>query len=138
MAKKSDKKVIMLSIHPKYVNAIMDGSKKVEFRRNGVPEDISNIVVYATSPMKQIIGYCEISECVVSTPDKLWEKYNAVGGIKRRDFSLYYKGYETGKCYIIKKAVRFNKSVSFNDFSSIKTPPQSFIYVNNVEFEQLL
>ena len=95
MADRKNKKAIILSVHPKYANAIVDGDKKVEFRRNGVPESISYIVLYATAPVQKIVGYCEISDCVVSTPKQLWKMYNMVGEIKRDDFFEYYKNYET-------------------------------------------
>lgn len=137
MAGRKNKKAIILSIHPKYANAILEGDKKVEFRRNGVPECISYMVLYATAPVQKIVGYCEISDCVVSTPKQLWQMYNMLGEITKKDFFEYYKNYEAGKCYLINKFHKLEEPMNISEATKLERPPQSFAYLEDEEIDKL-
>ena len=44
---------MLLSIKPEYVNKIISGKKKYEFRKFHCREGIDTIVIYATAPMKK-------------------------------------------------------------------------------------
>lgn len=137
MGKKSDSRIIILSIHPEYASAILNGEKTVEFRRNGVPEEIDIILLYATSPIQAVVGYCAISDCVVARPSQLWKMYGSSGKISRKAFDDYYEQYRLGKCYIIQNAFKFVHSISLFDAVNLKKPPQSFAYVDSEVFTEL-
>ena len=64
--------MIALAINPVYARAILSGKKTVEFRRNGVPSNIRKIVIYSTKPDQELLGYCDVKECIVNSPEKLW------------------------------------------------------------------
>ena len=48
---------MLLSIKPEYVNKIVAGKKKYEFRKFHCREDVDTIVIYATAPVKQVIPH---------------------------------------------------------------------------------
>jgi len=137
MYKSTHKNVVVLAIRPNYAHAIMSGEKKVEFRRNGAPINITHIVFYSTSPDQKIIGYCDVVQCVVTSPQTLWRKYGAQGGISRKDFFTYYEGVTKGKCYILKKPQRFVRPILLKDCWSFSRPPQSFAYLCENEWQRL-
>jgi predicted transcriptional regulator len=129
-----NKNVIALSINPKYAHAILSNKKTVEFRRNGVPNSIKNILVYSTMPDQKILGYCDVIECVIETPNVLWKKFGHRGFISFDDFSRYYEGYDLGKCYILENPRCFKIPISLKNFRSLSAPPQSFAYVDKTEW----
>jgi predicted transcriptional regulator len=120
---------VILSIKPIYSKAIIDGTKKVEFRKKKLKRNVGKVFIYSSSPDKLIIGYFTISNIVEDSPQKLWEKYNKVGGINEIDFFEYYKGFETGFSIIIDEVYRFEKGIDPIDFIEKFCAPQSYIYV---------
>ncbi|MBT3177216.1 MAG: ASCH domain-containing protein [Desulfobacula sp.] len=134
-AKTSD--VIALSIKPVYADAILSGDKTVEFRKNGIPEDIKSIVLYATQPVQQIVGYFDVKSCEVDDPSKLWENYGGCGHITFDDFNSYYKGKKIGKCFLIENAYRFEKPIPLDKCKSFSKSPQSFAYLLKTEWKNI-
>ena len=66
---------VLLSIRPEYAEKIFNGKKKYEYRRVIFKNrNIHSIVVYATKPIKKIIGEFEIDEILSDRPNKIWEK----------------------------------------------------------------
>ena len=91
---------VLLSIKPKYVEQIENGSKLYEFRRVIFKQDIDEIYVYATAPIKQIVGKICIDEIIEDTPKNLWGNFKQNAGINKKDFFEYFSGKEKG--YAIK------------------------------------
>lgn len=120
---------VILSIKPIYAHAIMAGTKKVEFRKKIFKKPVDKVFVYSSSPEKKIIGYFTIGEVIEDTPEKLWEKFNKVGGINKKDFFEYYKNYETGFSIGINDYEKFDKGVDPADFFDKFCAPQSYIYL---------
>ena len=73
--------VALLSIHPQYAEAILNGEKKVEFRKAGFSKDVTHVVIYATKPIGAVVGVFETDGSVVQSPRELWQTFSAVGGI---------------------------------------------------------
>ena len=56
---------VVLSIKPEFANKIFDGTKKYEFRKAIFKNDkIKTIIVYASSPVQQVIGEFEIEKII--------------------------------------------------------------------------
>ena len=53
---------VILSIKPKYCEKIINGKKKVEFRRKIFKNEnkIDLVFMYSTSPVKKIVGFFKI------------------------------------------------------------------------------
>ncbi|EGR3506369.1 hypothetical protein DC852_24550, partial [Vibrio parahaemolyticus] len=64
----------LLSIKPKYVDEIISGKKKYEFRKKIFKRDIDSIIVYCTSPIKMVVGEIFFSETISDTPRKIWKQ----------------------------------------------------------------
>ncbi len=137
MDKKQDKNVVVLAVRPNYAHAIMSGKKTVEFRRNGTPVNISHVAVYSTSPDKMILGICNVTKCVVASPQQLWRKYGQKGRINRKEFFTYFEGMLKGKCYILKKPKQFSRPILLKDCWSFSRSPQSFVYIYKREWQRL-
>ncbi len=60
MASAAIGRVALFSIHPQYAEAILAGTKSVEFRRTPLADDVTHVVVYATAPTKMVVGIFEV------------------------------------------------------------------------------
>ena len=68
----------ILSIKPIYAKQILAGTKKVEFRKRSFKEKVRRVYIYASVPVKQIVGYFTFTEIDEDTPANLWVKMLAV------------------------------------------------------------
>ena len=121
---------VLLSIKPEYAEKILHGKKKYEFRRTIFKnEEVSKIVIYATSPIKKIIGEFEIEDILTLNTYDLWEKTMKYSGINKEFYDDYFSGKEEGHAIKIRKPKRYSKYMDLCDYD-IKQAPQSFVYLN--------
>ncbi len=64
---------VILSIKPEFAMQIFQGKKLFEFRRTIFKKDVNIVLVYASSPMKKVIGEFEINDIFYETTEDLWE-----------------------------------------------------------------
>jgi len=121
---------ILLSIKPEYVERILDGSKKYEFRKRLANKSIETILLYATAPTKQIVGEVQIMEILVATPTALWEQTKNHAGITRKKYREYFKDCKTAYAYKLGVVTRYDPPKELSEFSIVQ-PPQSFLYISN-------
>lgn len=120
----------ILSIKPIYAKQILAGIKKVEFRKRSFKEKVRRVYIYASVPVKQIVGYFTFTEIDEDTPANLWEKYKDVGGIAKEDFFSYYANNERGCAFVIKTVTSFKQGKNPNEFIDDFVPPQSYVYLD--------
>ncbi len=94
LAARTGRNVILLPIFPGCAWAIIDGRKKVEFRKLNIPVDIENVVIYSTSPEKKIVGSFSVSKITKATPEKLWQDFKDIGYVDKEFLFEYYSGFE--------------------------------------------
>lgn len=75
--------VVLLPIKPEFARPIMNGTKTVEFRKTVFAQTPTHVVVYASSPVKRILGYFEVDAVDVDAVDALWAKYGRWGASTR-------------------------------------------------------
>ena len=83
---KSD--TIIISIHPAFVEKILSGEKKYEYRKR-FPEGVRYMLVYTTSPVKMITALIEIESVLVGSPNDVWRKTKKYAGVTKRFFDAY-------------------------------------------------
>jgi predicted transcriptional regulator len=129
MAETATGRVALFSIHPDYANALLDGTKHVEFRRTALPADVTRVVIYATSPVQRIVGSFEVAGVVQTPPSKAWKAYREVGGIEKQAFDRYYEGAADAFVIQARDPVRLHTPLRLSDLSDSLRPPQSFLYL---------
>lgn len=120
---------VILSIKPKYAQAIISGAKKVEFRKKIFKRPVDKVYIYSSSPIKKIIGYFTFSEIVEESPTDLWAKFQNVGSIEKADFFEYFKDSEKGFAIIITNVEKFKKGIDPIAFFENFCAPQSYLYI---------
>ncbi len=137
MDSKYNQQVALLSIRQHYANAIVNGKKKVEFRKTKFSKDIKSVVIYATSPLKQVLGYFEICHIEEATPRYLWIKHKDIGFIDYEDFNKYYTSPKYGIAIVIRTVWVLKKPVKLSDLDLRLSAPQSFSYFPKKVFNRL-
>lgn len=123
---------VLLSIKPKYVEEIMNGNKKYEFRKSifRYREAIELVYVYSTSPVKKIVGVFTIETIIEDHPRNLWEKFKEFSGIEEKEFFTYFgrskKGFAIGIGNVEVFGNPIDPKISIPGF----VPPLSFRYID--------
>jgi len=120
---------VLLSIKPKYADAILSGNKRYEFRKNIFKrKDIEKIYIYSTSPLKKIVGSFVAGEIIEDDPARLWEKCHKYSGIDKVEFFNYFDDVKKGYAIEIKDLERMKEPVDPRSIFSNFVSPQSFCY----------
>ena len=123
---------ILISIKPEYTLKIMNGEKKVEFRKKFTTnfDNFTKFYIYCSNPIKKIVGYFIVTRIEWIHPKCLWEKYKTIGGIDEKRFFEYFQNREIGFALVIHKFYKleeyFNPYLGFEHF----TAPQSYYFLN--------
>jgi predicted transcriptional regulator len=119
---------VVLSIKPEFAFKIFDGTKRFEFRKAIFKNpSVNKIIVYASSPVQQVIGEFEIEEILKFEKNKLWELTQYGSGISEHFFFKYFEEKVEGYAIKIKNIKKYSQPKCLkNDFNLL--PPQSFAY----------
>lgn len=119
---------ILISIKPKYVKKILNGTKRYEFRTKAAKEDVSSMIIYSTSPTMKVVAEAQILDVLEMNPNELWTETKKYGGIKKKDFDNYFKNRKVGYAYKLGEIKVFNEPQTLNDYG-LSFAPQSFVYI---------
>jgi len=119
---------VVLSIKPEFAFKIFDGTKKFEFRKSIFKnENIKTIIVYASSPVQQVIGEFDFDEVLNYDLSTLWDLTQEHSGISEEFYYDYFANKDEGFAIKIKKTKKYRKPKCLRaDFNL--SPPQSFAY----------
>jgi predicted transcriptional regulator len=129
--------VVLLPIKPEYAQPIMDGTKRVEFRKTVFSQEPTHVVIYASSPVKKVVGYFEVDTVDVDAVDALWAKYAGVGGIVESAFRDYYCGRERGVALGVDRVVALVEPLPLEVLGLKGGPPQGFKYLDSSVLRKL-
>ena len=127
------KSAVLLSIKPRFADAILSGNKTVEVRRRSLDAcPGAAVVLYASTPTKAIVGTARLSHTVVMPPAEAWQYYGETTGITREEFDVYLSGVSAAVLLLLQNPQRLNKPISLEELRSDVDrfrPPQSYRYV---------
>ena len=84
----------LLSIKPEFVNEILTGKKKYEYRKRIFKQDIEAVVIYASMPVGKIVGEFTIDGIINDNPMAIWKETKEYSGISFEDYKKYFEGKE--------------------------------------------
>jgi predicted transcriptional regulator len=120
---------VLLSIKPEYAYKIFAGTKKFEFRKVIFKNpNIKTVVVYASSPVQQVIGEFEIDSIFSFDPKAIWKMTKKYSGITEHFFYQYFEDRKIAHAIKIRKPKKYKKPLCIKgDFNVL--PPQSYVYL---------
>ncbi len=119
---------ILLSINPEFVDKILSGEKRFEYRTRIAKKNVKKIIIYCTFPTMKVLAEAEIQSVLALSPEDLWNKTSDHSGISKERFFAYFSGRKVAYAYELGKVTSYKKEKSLADFGC-KAAPQSFVYV---------
>ena len=133
--------MLLLSIHPVYVEKIFAGTKTVELRKRKPNVDVgSKVVIYSTMPECEIVGFATISGFEVCRPSQLWSKVSSSCGVTKSEFNSYFSSSEMSVGIHLKDPVWFEDAFTLSDLRKLWPgfhPPQQFQYLQESRLDTL-
>lgn len=126
---------ILLSIKPQFVEKIISGEKKYEFRKTEFKrKDVDTIIVYSSGQVKKVVGEIKFKRVLCDTPKNIWNLAQLHSGLSFDSFMAYFDGRAKAYAIVIDEFVPYNKILSLDErFPGVKAP-QSFIYLDETKF----
>ncbi len=133
--------VIVLSIQPRHAMNIIKRRKTVELRRLK-PKHLgrgSLVLLYASSPLKALVGAFRVSSILDKPVSELWESVRNKACISMEEFNIYYSDLNSGIAIFIDEIWEFPNPIKLSqmreeiDFQ----PPQSFRYATANDIQLL-
>jgi len=122
---------VILSVKPRFAEAIIEGKKRYEFRKSMFKrEHVGQVYIYSTSPVSKIIGSFEIEKVIEDSPQAIWGTCHELAAISKGDFFRYFDGAETAFAIKIARVFRFAKPLDPYSLIEGFRPPQSFRYIS--------
>ncbi|MBO5662260.1 MAG: ASCH domain-containing protein [Alphaproteobacteria bacterium] len=120
---------ILLAIKPEFVEKILNGQKKFEFSRRIPSANVDKIIIYATAPVKKVVGVARVREIISMSPNDLWNVTHEFAGIGRDFFDSYFLGRDVGHDYVLENVQKYKVPRELYDFG-IRAAPQRFVYMD--------
>jgi predicted transcriptional regulator len=70
-----------MSIHPRFAQAILAGTKLVELRRVPFKRPVTHVFIYETGSSGAVVGLFEVKRVVEASPRAVWKTYNRGSGL---------------------------------------------------------
>jgi predicted transcriptional regulator len=129
----SSERAMLLSIKPHFAQAILDGSKTIELRRQEpkIPPG-TLVVMYASQPTSALVGTFVLEEIVRLSVTGFWKKFGHRTGIDKGVYETYYLGRENAIGLSIGASWKLHQEVPLKKMRGIWQnfhPPQSYRYL---------
>lgn len=121
---------VLVPIKPEYVNEILAGRKKYEYRKIRVKNPkVDKMIIYATSPVMKIVGEIEVIDILEDSPRCIWQLTKNYSGITKDFYDEYYQGKDRAIAYKIGQVKKYDSPINLSDIG-INFYPQSFVYLD--------
>ena len=131
--------MLFLSIHPQYVQAILEGRKTVELRKRRPRAEVgSTVVIYATMPQCEVVATAIVGEIQSAEPAKLWRHVRDTAAVSKTTYDEYFADTETAVGIRFSEVRRFNDPIPLGDLRERWQgfhPPQQFRYLSDGQQE---
>lgn len=122
---------VLLSIKPEFVEKILSGEKRFEFRKNIFKnKSVTTIVIYATMPVGKVVGEFDIDHVISDDPCSIWEKTKKHAGISKKFYDEYFEEKERAFAIAVGKVTQYEEPKSLDYFGENIVAPQSYRYLN--------
>ena len=121
---------ILLSIKPQYVDKIVSGEKKYEFRKTIFKrKQVDAIVVYSSGKVGKLIGEIKFTTILSDTPLNIWNITKEKAGLSKGDFFDFFRNKEIAHAIKIESFEPYSHAISIQEKYPGVNPPQYFVYV---------
>src|SRR5262245_39531753 len=107
---------LLISIQPRFANAILDGTKTIELRRTmpTLPPG-ALALIYSSTPSKALVGWATVEEIVQASPNALWKAHKEATGVTSAEFRDYFTGSADAYGIRLAEVHRASSQISLGD-----------------------
>jgi predicted transcriptional regulator len=138
---KIKKRHLFISVKPEFAKKIIAREKKIELRKVKPRVKIGDyVIIYASSPVKSVIGFGMVQQIIETSPKQMWEKHSSILGIDKSQFDEYYEGKERAIGIKIRKIQQITP-IPLEDLRNITPnfqPPQIYRYVSDMDICRII
>lgn len=117
---------VLMSIRPRFADAILAGSKTFELRRRRPSFGPgTTVLIYVSSPKQRVAGRFVSGDILAADPDRLWREVNASAGVSREEFDSYFAGCK------VAYAIEVRDAQPIKPTTLPFRPPQSWQYLRS-------
>ncbi|ACV79052.1 ASCH domain-containing protein [Nakamurella multipartita] len=134
-------RIMLISVHPRHVERILDGTKTVELRRTKPAIDPGQpAVIYATMPSGALVATCRIAAVEVSAPSRLWRTVGSAAQVSRAEFDRYYCNSTIAVALHLNDVRPLSDPVTLGQLRARSRfhPPQTWHFVNERDLRFML
>lgn len=122
---------ILLPIKPCYADKIFEGAKKYEYRKRLCKNPVKKVYIYATYPVKAIVGEADVIEKMTMPKKELWNITKEQSGISLEFFNKYFENREYACAYHLENVKKYDKPILLKSVG-INYVPQSYVYIGDI------
>ena len=120
---------VLMSIKPKYVDEILSGKKKYEYRKiKAKRPNIDKIIIYCTAPVMRVVAEVEVLEIIENNPEIVWKKTKSHAGISKKKYDEYFENKDIAFAYKLGNIIKYDQPRELKEIG-VNYIPQSFIYI---------
>ena len=123
---------LLVSVHPRFAEAILSGRKRVELRRRMPRVGRSEtVLLYATVPCAALVGSFEVGEVLREPLRDLWQRVKGIAEVTRGEYADYFRGLTEGVGIFVASASRLEYPIPLCQLRQVWQgfhPPQGFRY----------
>lgn len=121
---------ILLPIKPPYIEQILHGEKKYEYRKRLCKKEINKIYLYATNPVKKVVGEVTVISKLETDKETLWKITKQYSGVSYEEYCDYFSAKNMACAYQLGEIIKYNEPKPLTDYG-IDFCPQSFLYIDS-------
>jgi predicted transcriptional regulator len=125
-------RTLLLSLRPRYADAILSGNKTIEIRRRPVNAEPGTVVIlYASSPRRAIVGTARMARVEFLSVEAGWRRFQGRLGVSRDEYDAYLDGVDSAYLLHLKCVNTLDQPLYLHNLRQEGEfrPPQSFRYV---------
>ena len=134
-------RMIVLSLKPRFAEAILAGTKTVELRRTTPKIEVpTRALLYASTPVRALLGTCIVTCVITADLTALWREYGSRSDLTHNEFKRYFDGLDVGTALLLahqrpldrmvpsKTSGRDQEASDPRRASPMSTPKQAIVY----------
>lgn len=132
----------MISVRPRFADALLTGSKCVELRRRkpGI-EPGTRVWFYSTLPVGKVVGVGLLKEVVLAPPEALWHRFSHCAGLEQNAFDGYFGKLSRGVALMFSEVAPLIEPLDLEAMRLLKPnfqPPQFYQWVRHCALSSAL
>jgi len=131
---------VLLSIKPRFAVRILSGDKTAEVRRRFPALEPDTVMyLYASTPVRAVVGTLRLEAVHADTPHSLWRRFGPRLDISEEYFTEYLDGRNEAAVVELGVREKWSRPVTLDKLRTVVRvePPQSFRYLDSAQEGEL-